>query len=61
MDELLIERMMYIKRRAYMTDEHMKEVWDNYEPIFGAYVGNKSCQDCVREALKKLIIELQNS
>lgn len=48
-----------IRGKGFYEEPDIASIWTGYEKLFGTYDGNKGCGDCIREAIKKIIIETE--
>ncbi len=54
------EMALKLKEKSYIDLSEKDMIWKAYEKLFGKFIGNEGCQECQREALKKIIIETSN-
>lgn len=61
MTEPEITTIKHIKWKNYSNDEDNTLIWKVYEELFGAPEESKTCQDCIRAALNKIITHIESN
>ncbi|HWY35525.1 MAG TPA: hypothetical protein VNX68_12840 [Nitrosopumilaceae archaeon] len=57
----VLTQCLYLKGISYMSEENAVVFWENYKKLYEMeYPGNKSCGECRRNELKRMIIEISN-
>ena len=55
------ERLTYICSKGYISPEEIKDFWNCYKELYQKeYIGNRNCQECIRDSYRKMIIDLTN-
>jgi hypothetical protein len=52
--------ILNIYHKGFLDETDKKTLWEVYKQTLGQFPGNLNCQDCIRDAIRKLIIEFTN-
>ncbi len=53
-----LQQILDIKAKAMVNDQDANLIWTIYNQYFPEFKGSKTCQECIRDAVKKLIDKL---
>lgn len=56
-----IDIIKHCKHKGYVTQEDTFTIWMNYDQIFGEFKGSRTCTDCIQNALKQLILYINEN
>lgn len=49
-----------IQYKGFLTEDDKHILWEVYTGLFGRFIGNLGCNDCIRDAFRRIEIELAN-